>query len=153
MAVSFTKNFSIQGTLQNKVRLINKALEGEMQNHIATIQQNVSQGRSYDGKKLKAYSKKYGARREKSGRNKSPVDLTITGSMMQSLDYKVEASNSSTFRGIIFFRNIDSISPKAFGGRSASAPDKAKWNLQKRKFFGISPQQVAELVRKVKLKI
>lgn len=153
MGVILSQNFTISKIMGEKIAKVHRLLEGELLNHKATIHQKVLEGKTFDDKKMKAYTKKYADLRIKSGRNASPVDLTVTGSMLASMDVKIQAINNKLITGIIYFRNVTSIAPKLFGGRAASAPEKAASVMKKRKFFGISQKQKKEMIQRIKNKL
>lgn len=150
----FNKNFTLSKIVDQKLERAGKLLEAELLNHKATIHTLVLQGKTFDKRSLGKYSEGYKKLRMASGRSGSPVDLTVTGSMLQSMDVKIESIKNKFVTGIIYFRDVKSIAPKAFGGRAASAPDKAKWITEKgRKFFGITTKQTKEMIARIKNKL
>lgn len=147
MGISWQQNFTLTGLVEDKIDRGVTALEQALSDHKNTIYTNALSGQDYKGDGLAPYSKKYAAKRIANRRSGS-VDLTITGNMLGSMDYKVTESGDSVI-GEIYFRPVSSTAPKAFGGQSASAPEKAKNVSRKRPFFGISPAQVEEMQDKI----
>lgn len=94
------------------------------------IVRRTQSGIDVNGSPFKAYSKEYAAYKKKKGRNATP-DLTFSGKMLGSIKATVKATATKFFAEIKF--------------SSATEAAKAKGNLKKRKFFGLSDEQIQRI--------
>lgn len=150
MSIVWQQNIDIGKVINNRIELGKVELGKAMQDHIALIQTRVASGKTFDNKSLGKYSKAYAKKRAASGRQTSPVNLNLTGSLMRSIDYRV-FQEADGLTAEIFFRPTSSLPPKGFGKRGASSEQKAKRIIsQGRQFFGISKTQVKNLRARVR---
>lgn len=146
MSVKWEQNFTVSGIVESKLERAADALGEGMSDHAAKIKTNVAGGKTFDGKSLGRYSASYAKKRAASGRRTSPVTLNWTGSMMRSLSYEGKKTGNR-FVAEIFFRPVSSIGPD---GQAASAPEKARNIMRKRKFFGMSKKQFSDIIKNMK---
>lgn len=141
-----TVKLDIRNTVKDLTQLVNRAVEQEAELHRSRIVINATRGQDYEGSRLRDYSERYKRQRELEGRRVAPPDLTRTGHLLQSLKTKrQDVGNGVSVK--IFFTGGTNIRS------GASANEKAQ-NLIKLgfKFFGISREQIQEVIRNVKRK-
>lgn len=163
MTIKVDARIDISGAIAKKLEAGEKALAQEMELHLTRISQNTQRGKRFDGTKMNRYSKKYAANKVRAGRNATPVDLRLTGNMMQAMTSEVSRKNNG-IEGVIKFRNTSSKPPSVpgirkdkigqrvfpFGKKTRSAPEKAGWNQRTRRFFGISRKQAQALIDRIR---
>ena len=117
-----------------------KAVEGEferaIQDEATRMVLRTRSGTDVNGQAFAPYSKTYAKRREKAGRNTSPVDLTVTGKMLAAVQAKVEKLAGKVV-GTIFVN-------------SAAEAVKAAGNQRTRPWFGLSDEQVNRLINRLR---
>lgn len=127
------------------------ALQRGLAAHIKKIQTNTARGLDFRGRRMQpsSYNKQYAKRRAAAGLKRRPVNLRATGSMMNSMRIRIRR-NRENMSGEIFFLKTRRAPPRAIGGRARGANEKAEFNQAQRKFFGIGPSQLREIIAKVK---
>jgi hypothetical protein len=119
---------SIKSQLKKELSVILEQEAGE-------IISRTQGGSDADGKKFAGYSPKYKAYKEKTGRSGN-VDLTFSGLMLQSIRTRVKEIGSE-LEGKIFFA-------------SPVAAARARGNMELRKFFELSKEQIQRIVNHLK---
>lgn len=135
MGIEIKSNFNpkqvAQRILENAETKLGRALEESARE----IVQRTSGGKDVSGGSFAPYSPKYAAYKQKRGRRTS-VDLTFTGAMLRSIQTKIQRLSDGLL-GTIYF-----VSP--------GEATKARANMERRKFFGLSQQQIAALKDKLR---
>ena len=151
MGVKFSSTFSAKRILENQREAIKEVVNRAIQEERTEILSRTQQGKSYDGSNFPKYSDGYAALRAKFGKNTSPVDLRVTGNMLEAISTKV-ADSVDKVRGEIILPNITGVplpwakNPK----RVPSALEKARWVGGKRKFFGVSKEFLQRLNKRLR---
>lgn len=121
--------------VKERLEAMKGKLEAALADEATRIVLRTRKGTDVDGNAFAPYSEKYAKRKAASGRKTSPVDLTYSGNMLSSIQTKVEDTPSGA-TGTIFFG-------------SALEAAKAQGNQRRRKFFGLSDEQVARIKKKL----
>jgi len=154
MGIKVTGSINIKRSLQKKLKAGKKAASKELQAHIKVIQKNVKRGRAFDGapyrgtRSGRGYEKNYRKKRKNAGFPTSPVNLSLTGSMLKGMRIKITPKGNS-IQWEIFFNKARKKPPKGFG-KAIANDKKAAGNQKQRGFFGMSPKQRKRLVDKIK---
>lgn len=85
--------------------VIRKSLSRVSNMAVLMITKRTQAGKLPDGGKMRAYAKGTVRSRKKRGRQTGFVDLTDTGKMFRSLDFKI--SSSIRFKSTLFFSNME----------------------------------------------
>ena len=107
------KDFDTGKFLEETAQLVNSSIQIRVQ----------KDGKGVLGKKMNAYSGKYGTFKQDSGRNISFRDLTFSGTMWESLTTSKARNQAKMF----------------FGG--AESVNKASGNHARTPFFGVGPRE------------
>ena len=92
-------------------------------------------GKDVRGQFFKGYTPKYAEKRASMGLQKNPVDLTVTGELLDSILTKVESGLNGKFKLNLEIAN--------------GQKDKAKGLQKKREFFGNSKEQEKLLLKRL----
>lgn len=114
---------------------MSEAFEQAISDEATRIVVRTQRGLDVDGNPFPEYSKQYAKVRRNAGRRTSPVDLTFTGQMLNSIQTRVTRALGK-ITGEIFFS-------------SASEAAKARGNQKLRSFFGLSDEQVERIKDKM----
>lgn len=117
--------------VQERLQQMRQRLEQVLVDEATEIVLRTQDGKDADGKPFDEYSPKYAKYRAKRGRKTDPVDLTFTGNMLAAIQTRVEDTTDGA-RGVIFFN-------------SALEAAKARGNMERRRFFGLSDEQVRRI--------
>lgn len=121
--------------VKEKLDKMTAKLEAALSDEATRIVLRTRKGLDVDGAPFAPYTEKYAAFKKSKGRKDNPVDLTFTGNMLASIQTKVEKTREGA-TGTIFFG-------------SAREAVKARGNQERRKFFGLSDEQVARIRKKL----
>ena len=132
MGIIFKSRFKADDVKKSIRRNLKTHLEKGLEQETTEIIQRTQSGRDAKGRPFKPYSRKYAEYRVDHGRFTSPVDLTFTGDMLKAIHSKVRKNGSDRLEGVIYL--------------SANEADKARSNMKKRKFFGLSKKQRKDLL-------
>lgn len=127
MAVTIRSTFSGADRARQLVENAETALNRQLQIEATQIITRTQSGRAVNGSGFDDYSDGYAEFRRKAGRRTSPVDLTFTGQMLQAITTTVRKVGD-TIEGRIFFADAESAA-------------KARFNSERRSFFGLSDEQ------------
>lgn len=114
-------------TLPTPMLEVRKHFERILTENETVIVARTKQGKTIDGRNFKKYSKGYAAFRAKGGWSTKP-DLWYRGDMLRSIGSRITRMTNDFIEGRI------TIAP--------DQQDKAKWNQEKRPFFGLSKKQL-----------
>lgn len=131
----FKKNFDLKKIAEEKIERTQKELERELESAAREIVSRTRSGHDVDGSTFEPYTAQYRKRKTKSGRSAN-VDLTYSGRMLAAITSKVERVGNDLL-GTLFFNNPQDAA-------------KARGNLNKRKFFGLSKEQIERLIQKMR---
>lgn len=139
-----------------KQRLLKEQTERQLKEELAIAKGEIgtrtAAGVDVNGKGFEPYSKLYAAERELKGKNSSPVDLTVTGTMLRNIQTRIERTTES-LTGIMFFLGGR---PEPDGGTNAEIAAKLQsgdfgFSKKKpRKFFALSDKQVREIISNIR---
>lgn len=121
--------------VKEKLDKMTAKLEQAISDEATRIVMRTRKGLDVDGASFIPYTPKYAEYKKNKGRKTSPVDLTFSGNMLASIQTKVEKTLQGA-TGTIFFG-------------SALEAAKARGNQERRKFFGLSDEQVARIKKKL----
>lgn len=110
---------------------IERELKLTMQDAATEIDVRSSSGQDVNGQSFAPYAPSTVKSREKAKRQTGYVDLTMTGRMWVALTSTAKRIGES-FQGEIFFS-------------TAEAAQKARFNQERRNFFGLSDEQIAKI--------
>ena len=156
MGFTYLSRFDPKRIAEQITKSAEDAFNKQIQIEAGKIVTRTQAGQDKFGRAFKAYSDKYKEIRGRLGREVSPVDLTLTGSMLGAIQAKVERVANGLL-GTIFFTNSFAFPPRIPGKtgrkrkatdkrRAVSAAAKAKFNMDAgRKFFGLSEDQIARI--------
>jgi integrase len=123
-------------TLEQSLEKIEARFEQAVSDEATRIVLRTQQGKDVDGNSFAEYTEGYAKYRSKRGRKVSPPDLTFTGNMLASIQTTFQKTADAII-GTIFFS-------------SAREALKARGNQEKRRFFGLSDEQVKRITDKMK---
>lgn len=109
--------------------------QAALEEEIGTIIKRTQAGVGVNGDRFVEYSQKYKIKRINSGRRGSPPNLTWSGQMLQAIQSTVSVQNWG-LQGKLFFL--------------PSQAGKARYNQSLRKFFGLSKEQLNNIIIKLK---
>jgi hypothetical protein len=121
---------------EERLKAIDQNFEQALSDEATQIVLRTRRGVDADGSPFAPYTEAYAKRRSDKGRRTSPVDLTFTGNMLNAITVKV-VRTLETIVGTIFFN-------------STTEALKARGNQEKRRFFGLSEEQVKRLTDKLR---
>lgn len=121
---------------EERLKAIDQRFEQALADEATQIVLRTQRGVDADGNTFTPYSEAYAKKRGDSGRQVSPPNLMYTGNMLASIATKVTRT-LETVLGTIFFNST----------REAL---KARGNQEKRRFFGLSEEQVKRLTDKLR---
>lgn len=101
---------------------------------ITRIRERTEQGKDVNGSEFTPYSEKYAKRREKKGRNVTPVDLTMSGRMLNSMTPEVRSPSQ-------FAITVMDADAAIYGRAHNEGTDK----LPQRRFFDVNEEEIAAL--------
>lgn len=93
-------------------------------------------GKDVRGQFFKSYTPKYAEKRASMGLQKNPVNLTVTGELLDTISTKIEDSGNGKFKLNLEIAN--------------GQKEKAKGLQKKREFFGNSQEQEKLLLKRLK---
>lgn len=134
VAISIEKNFDAKKLADDVRKKQRVAFERELQEAAREIVERTRSQTDVSGTRFKKLTEPYRKYKTKSGRQGVP-DLTLSGSMLRSIIAKVEETAKGLV-GTIFFN-------------SAKEAEKARGNMKIRKFFGLSKEQIAKIVKAI----
>lgn len=119
--------------------LSNKIIDDKVKNKIGNflmmkIKERTLKGYDVNGEVFEDYSPKYSLLRRDKGLSTYLVDLFFTGSMFASMTYTTDNDQIRLF-----------FSPTS-DKKEVSNPSKAYWLNQKREFFSINSEEIAEVI-------
>lgn len=121
---------------EERLKAIDQRFEQVLADEATQIVLRTRRGVDVDGTPFASYTEAYAKKRGDSGRRTSPVDLTFTGNMLNSISTKI-VRTLETVIGTIFFN-------------STTEGLKARGNQEKRRFFGLSEEQVKRITEKLR---
>ncbi len=130
------KNF-LTSLRQKQKSAINSALSRVSNMAVLMITKRTQSGKLPDGGKMKSYAKSTKANRRKRGRQVGFVDLTDSGKMFRSLDFRTKA-----FKSTLFFANKDLEKIASFHDSFGVGKKKVK-----RPFFAIGRKEEKQIVK------
>ena len=138
MSISITKMPDLKRMKARVLTAGGDALEQLLPDQIATMKRRIRSGEDVKGGTFKPYSKAYAALKQASGRNTTPVDMTLTGRMLASIVWEVKAELSGGVRMVgRIFLNSDRQLKKAIGnvahGRDWFGFTKRQWQVFKKR--------------------
>lgn len=150
---AFRKNFDLKQIAEQKIERTHRELEKELEGAIREIVRRTQSGQDMDNRQFADYTDEYkawkqgftksGKLRSRGGRAKraefrkvGTVNLTYSGDMLAAINSKVERVGNDLL-GILFFNNPNDAA-------------KARGNMEKRKFFGLSKEQIERLIQKMR---
>ena len=133
MAIKVTSNFDFRLKIKEKIENIQEKFGQALEDIRTELELDATAGKDINGRTFKRYSKKYAEWRKEKGYQSSPPNLTITGTMLSSIRTDVRKDGENVVGRITV--NDD--------------PGKVKGNLEKRKFFGLSKEKLAQLKNKI----
>ena len=113
-----------------------KKFERAMEEAAREIVERTASGRDVNGRAFKKYSTSYAAFKKAKGRKTNPVDLTFTGKMLANVTTTFMRTATELIGRITF--------------SSQAEANKARWNMETRKFFELSQKQRKAIVDKLK---
>jgi phage gpG-like protein len=116
------------GIIESIRTKIPTALAIALNDETTIMRARIEEGRDVNDQPFDPYSDEYAEWRESKGYRVSPPNLTVTGNMLNSIASTVN-ENTTSFEGVVFFSD-------------AAEAEKAKYNLEKREFFGFTDEQV-----------
>lgn len=131
MAIEVKNADVIVKVVKERLDAMAARLQPALDDEIVRIQLRTQRGQDVDGNAFPEYTPGYAERRRKRGRKVSPPDLLFTGNMLNSMQARVERTPDGA-TGTIYFA-------------SAREAAKAAGNQRRRKFFGLSDEQVARI--------
>ena len=136
MAIRFRSTFSARRKA-NEIFQIKKIQLGQaMSDAKEELLGDIANGIGYDGAKMPEYSPEYKAYKQRKDRQGN-VDLTFTGNMLKAMQVSVLEFQDKLIGRLYFL---------------AGERDKAKGNLEKRKFFGLSEKNRQQLRKTLGIK-
>lgn len=131
MAIEVEVKIDIGRIARDNFDAIEQELGKAIQDAASEIDQRTASGQDVDGQSFAPYAPSTVKSREKAGRRTDYVDLTFTGRMLASITHAVKRVGDG-FEGTIFFG-------------SAAEATKARFNQERRNFFGLSDEQIAKI--------
>lgn len=136
MGIRFKSTFSAKKHASEIFQTKKVQLGQAMSDAKQMMLEDIASGRGYDGSTMPAYTPEY--KKFKTGKGRSGrVDLTFTGKMLKAMQVSVLEMKDKLL-GRIFFL--------------AGERDKARGNLEKRKFFGLSEKNQKQLRKTLGIK-
>lgn len=124
----------------NPAKKLNKALKAELVEALAeqkdAIIKRTRSGKDIKGQFFKGYTEGYRKKRASMGLKTNPVDLTVTGELLDTIQTKIEEGANGKFKLNLEIAN--------------GQKDKAKGLQKKREFFGNSKEQEKILLKRLK---
>lgn len=133
MTVKVTTNFNFSLKVKQKLENIQEKFGRGLEDIVTRLQYDAKAGRDIEGNTFKEYHPSYKKIRAEAGKQVSPSDLTITGTMLSSIRTDIRKEGANVVGRISV--NDD--------------PKKVEGNLKYRKFFGLSKERLAELKKKI----
>lgn len=129
---------------------VEKQLSKEILRGKTEISTRTAQGRDVNDQPFIPYSKLYAAEREAKGRKSSPVDLTFTGTMLRSMQTRLEATAEGV-AGLIFFLagRPDGLNNAEIAAKLQSGDFGFK-KKKPRKFFALSEKLTREIISNIR---
>lgn len=121
---------------EERLKAIDQRFEQVLSDEATQIELRTLRGVDVNGNTFAPYEPKYAKKRGDEGRRVSPPNLLVTGNMLNAITTKV-VRTLETVLGTIFFN-------------STQEALKARGNQQKRRFFGLSEEQVKRLTDKLR---
>ncbi len=135
MGIEIKNGEVILGKVRAKLDNIEQRFQDALADEAARIDIRTRSGKDVDGNTFEPYSPQYAKFKAKRGRRVDPPDLTFTGRMLAAITTSVKRAAGQLI-GIIEFS-------------SALEGAKARKNMERRRFFGLSDEQVARLKAKL----
>ena len=133
MTVKVTTNFNFSLKVKEKLENIQEKFGRGLEDIVTRLQYDANAGRDIEGNTFRPYHPKYAEKRKEMGKQVSPPNLTITGTMLSSIRTDIRKEGANVVGRISV--NDD--------------PKKVEGNLKYRKFFGLSKERLAELKKKI----
>jgi hypothetical protein len=153
ISLEYVSTVNVSGYVKELQDKIRKGLDQAILDIRFQIRKRTAEGDDIDGSKMAEYKPSYRKVRAKAGRNVTPVDLFLSGDMINNMFTHINDLKSTELQGIISF--VESGSPTAL--------QKALWAMEgdsritksgepyryPRKFFGLSPEQEVYIHNKI----
>lgn len=114
---------------------INEALETALEDQKEAIIKRTRSGKDIKGQFFKGYTPAYAKKRAKMSLQTHPVNLTVTGDLLDTIETKIVKNNNGNFKLELEIAD--------------DQKDKAKGLQKKRKFFGLSQAQEKALIQQL----
>jgi hypothetical protein len=101
---------------------------------ITRIRERTAKGIDVNGSPFKPYTKRYAKFRVKKGRNPSPVDLTMSGRLLNSMQVEVRGPDE-------FAITVQDVEAATYG----KAHNEGNGRVPRRRFVDTSPQELLEM--------
>lgn len=135
MGIEVKNSEVILRAVKERIDRMRSRLPQVLADEAARIVTRTRKGVDVDGNPFADYTPRYAKSRRRKGRKVSPVDLTFSGDMLNAITTEVREEPGKTV-GTIFFN-------------SAREAGKARGNQEKRRFFGLSDEQVERIKKRL----